>query len=486
MTSYSGRIIPFVAIAILIGGGSAVLAYYTSPWNSIGFLVLGTVILVIFLYLFHYSRAVLSFALIIISGSISLYLYQRTGVVLTKFLDEMVFAVLAVSILLNGVFAKSRFSLNSSCALTVMLVSCWGLISSVVNRVHPDVALLGGILVLKPFLVLFVYQNALIGFRGYGRYVLAQLKVFLQVIPILSLIYTFLFELGIKDNWLPGFSMPERLGLVPSRSFFVHPGVLASVMTVLAMYHFSAFLASRRKASLLLFGVSLIGIILSLRIKSLLFLPFGVCLILATFYFMQKPTLQQALFLLLFLYATLAMLTLMILAFHNELTFYLSPGSSAVRTVLMRTALLINQETLGLGKGLGMYGSSISVSYHYSPLYYEYGIANLYGGSPSNYSYITDQWWAWYLGEIGIVGTLLFLTGMIWVILDLYRIARYWHKRDSSLFSLALASIGMVAYGLISGYADANLTTPPTGYFIMGIPGIIYALHRDLAAKHRT
>ena len=469
-----------VVLAMFVSGGSAYSLYYADLMEGglVAFFACALSALIVCLFFTH-MRVALSLVLILASGPIGLYLYQRTGVALTKLLDEVVFVMFGGSVLVSAILTRRRLYLDHGAALVILAL--WGAISSVINAVPTDIAFVGGVLVLKPIMVFLVYQNALVGLGRYREFIFAQIRTLLEATPVLSLLYVILFELVGGHNWLPGFSLPERLGLTPSRSFFTHPGVLGSVMAVMSVYHFATFLTTARKRSCVLFGCALLGVALSLRVKSLLLLPLVLCLVLFVFYTIRKPRrYDQILLFLLFLCLICSIIVILAFIFQNELDFYFAPDSSAVRTILLKTALLINQETLGLGKGFGTYGSSVSVSYHYSDLYYKYGIAYLHGATPYNYAYITDQWWAWFLGEIGIVGTLIFLTWMSSLALDLYRVAKHSYTCNKELSGLALSSLGILTYGIASGYADANLTTPPTGYLIMGIAGIVMAFSKRI------
>ena len=153
-------------------------------------------------------------------------------------------------------------------------------------------------------------------------------------------------------------------------------------------------------------------------------------------------------------------------------------SANTVRAVLHKQALQILKDTNGLGAGFGMYVSSVSVTTHYSPLYDRYGISSMYGATPENSAFITDPWLAWYLGETGVVGIAVFLLALLIVIVGLWKISLRWYKRRPELAVLGFTAITFLIFGILSGYASVYITAPPTGYFLMGLAGIVFALDR--------
>jgi len=152
--------------------------------------------------------------------------------------------------------------------------------------------------------------------------------------------------------------------------------------------------------------------------------------------------------------------------------------TASVRTVLLTSAIQLNLETYGLGVGFGRFGSPASAVNFYSPLYERFGIDQLPGATPEDPLYITNQWWAWFLGEVGFVGMALFLLMLTLVSLFLYRTARRWYQTSPALAVLAYASLGLLVYGVGTGAAGAFLTGPPTSYYAMSMAGLTYAIRR--------
>ncbi|MGH2536158.1 MAG: hypothetical protein ACRDHL_02055 [Candidatus Promineifilaceae bacterium] len=419
-------------------------------------------------------------ALILASGTIAEWLSPGPLRGPGRWLDEAIFGVIVVVMLLStltsGRLYLSRFLPG------LLALSAAGLLSSLVNHVPLEIAATGYLLAAKPLILLIVCQMLVLSRPGAER-ALRLVGRFLAALILVAVAYAVIIELGIGHNPLPGVEEAQtRLGLNPARSFFFRPSPFSSMMTLAGLYFVSRYLSDTRRRDLLLVGLALLGVLLSARLKALLLLP--VCALLL-FGLIRVPTLRVKRRTL-WLGAALLLLSLLLIAsfallLREFLILRLSPGADNVRNALLAAALAINVESVGLGAGLGMFGSATSVTFHYSPLYHDYGISTMWGAHPDNTMFITDQWWAWYLGEVGVLGTLIFLVTLSLIAAGLYQIGHRWRKARPALAQLAFASLAFLAFGVLSGYASTYLTAPPTGYFIMGLAGLVFALDRGLS-----
>lgn len=422
------------------------------------------------------------FCLTLISGSLSSLIENQAGS-LAKYLDELLLSILLFYVFVVAFLTKKVYI--SKVVPWVIVFSIWTILSSLVNQVSAKIALLGFLLISKPLVIFLAHQLVLLNRRASLRMLKILAGIFCAV-TIVAIGYMLVFEIVLESNPMHG-TIPKdvRLGLKATRSFFIHPSAFSSIMTITAIYHFTHSLLMKSKFSFSLFLLSFIGVVLALRLKALLLLP--ICLLLVYYLvYVRQSKVKPTRFVIGISLSLIILIGLGVLVFlfQDILIDRLSEGvgtsSKAGRMLLLKTALLINKESLGLGSGLGTFGSAVSVSYHYSDIYYQYGIHNLRGGSPSNPAYITDQWWAWYLGEVGIIGTAIFGIALFVITDFLRRIAIYWQSRNAALSALAFASIGCLVYGILGGFAGAYLTAPPVGYCIMSLAGLSYALHRGM------
>lgn len=439
--------------------------------------------------LFYTTVAAITLAMflfVLLSKSVSEWMAGSGGSRIANYLDELLL-VGFVLFTIATIIASHRLYISPLILLLVVIFSLSGWVTTLFHDVPLDVAVLGFLLVIKPLILLLIYQAIPFDNQSATSF-LKWFDYFLLAIVVLAVAYTLILEIGAGTNPLPGTVPGERrLGLAPSRSFFTHPSPFSSILTLIAFYAFARILLGRSRRHLFVFLAACLGILLSLRMKAFFLLPVGLGIIFLLVkvrgFRASRKTLLGG--------VTLAILgigaiILFSYLFQDVLALRLSNSSDSVRTVLMKNALIINQETYGFGAGYGMYGSAISTDYRYSPLYYHFRMHKLRGASPHNTAFITDQWWAWYLGEVGLWATLLFTGTLLYVVFRLTKIAAFWRKRNEQMAVFAYTAIGSLLFGILAGYAGVYLTAPPTGYFIMALAGLSFALHRGLLLDTNT
>jgi hypothetical protein len=419
--------------------------------------------------------------LILFSNSFAAILPASIG----RFFDDFLFFFVVVSTTIF-ILVLRRFYL-SPLYPGLIFFTLLVLLTSLINKVPSDILLLGLLSLTKPLLIFLVYQSVPLDSISSKR-ILRFLHKFFVFIVLFSVGYAVFFEGLLDFNIFPGDELhlqATRLGISASRSFFEHASHFSGVMTFLGYYFFCRYLLKigKKRQNLLLFGFSILGLILGLRLKSLLFFPVGLVVI---FLFVRFPSLhikKRDLFFaaIVFLISGVSIGVIAYL-FRDLLIFRLSPDTTSLRTILFRYAIFLNQETFGLGVGAGMFASPTSVHFHYSEIYYRFNIHLIRGGSPANPSFITDQWWAWYIGEAGIIGFLLFTSTIGYMFVLLTRISHHWLFKHPELSLLSFTSAAAVFYGIFTGFASLYLSAPPTGFLIMAVAGLCFALDRGL--KH--
>lgn len=97
----------------------------------------------------------------------------------------------------------------------------------------------------------------------------------------------------------------------------------------------------------------------------------------------------------------------------NSDTFTPDTMESFARPVLYVTSGLILVDKFPFGSGLASFASYASAE-HYSSLYYEYGINNVFGLSEQYSDFICDAYYPT-LAQFGVAGVILFFSFFIWV-----------------------------------------------------------------------
>ena len=113
-----------------------------------------------------------------------------------------------------------------------------------------------------------------------------------------------------------------------------------------------------------------------------------------------------------------------------------------------------------LGWGPGRWGGHVSTLI-YSDLYYEYGLANLWGASSEHSTFLSDGYWPHVLGETGSLGVVVNLLMLYWVRNIIMRSCREDHVRGlMAVFYLLLI------YSVFMSSFEVNIMLIPFAYLI--------------------
>jgi O-antigen ligase len=97
----------------------------------------------------------------------------------------------------------------------------------------------------------------------------------------------------------------------------------------------------------------------------------------------------------------------------RNLELYADKSDTIARAVLIQTAFILAVKNFPFGSGLGTFASIPSVNVDYSDIYYQYGMDKVWGLGPDaadkGVLATLDCYWAHILGELGFVGSLIFL-----------------------------------------------------------------------------
>ena len=303
---------------------------------------------------------------------------------------------------------------------------------------------------------------------------------FLSGVAVAVFAYSILFDVLLQANPIPGFPPPpQRFPFPIMRGLFSHAGNFASVMTICAIWSLSSFLFTKRPFDLFVFAAAASSVVGSQRIKGILFVCASLFLAVYAARFMKSGKARGVTVAL--GSAAVALLTfgmvwfLFDTLFPAERRFYFSEASDALRTKLLLAAVDIARATNGFGAGAGQWGSLTSIT-HYSVYYWRYGLALTYGATQKDPWFVLDQWWAWYIGEMGWFGFALFLAFCGTCLAMNFRIGRQALRLGPAHAALCVAACLSLLYGVTTGFAAQNMSVAPTGYLVMSLPGLVLAI----------
>ncbi len=252
----------------------------------------------------------------------------------------------------------------------------------------------------------------------------------------------------------PGSDLNDILARGDLRSMhglFIHPGLFGWAMAVVGCYAIALLL--RRPSVLNGLGLlsSVIGIVVSLRRKPLVALPLAA--IAGVF---SAGTRRQRL-------GIVALLAVLIggaftigrerikTVVEDTMTSYLDPyAPSTARALLYVTGWRIAEDHFPLGAGFGRFGGYVS-QLHYSPLYDEYGLSNIYGLSRETPSYMQDTYWPHILAEVGLFGALVLVAFFLLLWRRCVHVARKAPNEQTRVIALAASMV------LIEGLIESGV-----------------------------
>lgn len=351
--------------------------------------------------------------------------------------DELL-AVMAVPIFLVNLKKGNLMKKNLGYGLFIALFLIAGLFGTVIYRYQPfvTVALPDMFLCAKFWLTIYVGQYALKGmrFRHYATSIYKHIKFVSWTYFIMIILnYAGILEFPFAT---------ERYGLPSIKLFYFHPTVLVfnCVLLLAILISIKSYIHGMNKYFFLICFIACT----SLRSKAFGAVALFVFVYYVVFIYRKKVNFKS---LLILIPAILAIA-------WNQIQFYFfsDKQDESARFMLMRKAFDIIRDCFPIGTGYGTYACYMSGE-HYSPVYYKYGLDNVWGILPGQADFVSDNFWPMVLGQTGILGTIFFVIAVI----KLFQQIQTIEKRSLALYSSALI---VLIYVLIDSTSSAAFVTP--------------------------
>lgn len=354
-------------------------------------------------------------------------------------IDELITLYLISEAFIKIIIKKKKILLYRYEIISLILLGLFallGYISLFYSRVHSDYffSMISGALTVKPLLIYFLVRictdNILINERliiGYDKFIGIILWIYF-IIAIINIKFDFLESDGVRN------------GIKTISMGFTHPSTfeffIISIMIIKLFVNYVLKIFPRNYYITVIQCTTLV--FLAGRSKGIAFMGiFLICLFIAKY--SKKFKLK---------YILLMSPLLVYLSYDRVVKSLLSKEEA--RNVLYKTSIKIANDYFPFGSGFSTFGSDFS-RIRYSPLYYNYGINNVWGLSTEKSSFITDTQWAAILGESGYVGALIYAISILCILVVLYNIS------NIGMQKLALTSI--LIYGLIASISDSILVS---------------------------
>lgn len=382
---------------------------------------------------------------------------------LFNYIDEIIVAGLFFAALIR-IFYEGyiRFvKVEVIIALMVIIILFVGGLSSIINRNQSLIAIFSDFFIfIKPFVAYYS-----------GRIVFREFDLAKYYPRIKKLLLTIIFVIGLSvfvDFMFDYFPTPEiRFGLPAVQLFFGHPSRYAFALSLSFILLYPSLL-SKNNAVLII--VLLIGAF-SLRYKY-----FGFMIIaMSSIYFVNT---KKNIVLKKYLISAAILFGVLLFIGYDQLLFHYSSealNQGHGRAALSFTSINIATDNFPFGSGFASFASYYSGVY-YSPLYYDYGISNIYGLSEAYTGYIADSFWPMIVAQFGYVGLTIYVVILLLyfkLFIDLYNseIDNLRKKIcfsgilillllciDSTSDSIITQNRGMASFFLLSLFVNSSLT----------------------------
>ena len=214
-----------------------------------------------------------------------------------------------------------------------------------------------------------------------------KLMKLLVVIMLLLAVGNLFFDFGMGND--------PRYGLRASFMFICGHPEYASLMCVGMAVVFSRDL----KQNKLFFALSLLVIASTLRSKGLVF-----CVVAPVIAYVMRDGRKLNVLHILICVAVAAFI-----GWDQFMGYYQTDGSA--RGELTAASIEIALDHFPLGTGFATFGSNSSASGgFYSPVYYLYGLDQVWGLSLENHTFLSDTFWPTVLGQFGFIGLIIYVV----------------------------------------------------------------------------
>lgn len=201
-------------------------------------------------------------------------------------------------------------------------------------------------------------------------------------------------------------------------TMFREIGAYAASLNIGVILSLSMYLITSRKKYLLIASFFSFGILLTILKKSII----SSIIVWISFFLIQNKSLSKLKiisFSLIFIIFAYALVGNSLIDNYNENKTYLEGvGSSGhVRIGMYVASYNIAFDYFPFGSGLGTFGSLASIIGGYSNVYINYGVSEIGSNSPEDvangHHTLLDTFWPHIIGELGIIGLILFL--LVWL-----------------------------------------------------------------------
>ncbi len=442
-------------------------------YNNSRLVVIGFVLLLLFSLLFFYYKTYVFLLYGVFLLFQDLLIINLTPIQnILKYMDDFLLLLMLFLVILSRISQQKKIHFEKILIIP-LLISIIGLLGNTLNHSLTFVAILGLYFFIKPFL--FFYLAYSLSFTEKELLILLRAFLFVALIIMGLGIINFFFPSQFYSFFNNNIYTYQRSGLLSVQSIFIHPGWFSWFTTYIGLFLIGYFLIYKNNKLGFVGVIFITSSILALRRKSI------VGGIVALFFTIITSIKSLSLKIKIITISICIIFLILILAGDNLLNIYHTTLNELInisnyyenpRIALYYVAIKIGIAEFPLGVGFGRYASTASVIW-YSPVYYEYGLNNVFGLGVNESIYgtfLTDTYWPSILGETGVLGLILYSIFLIIILSKMNQSVKNEKTLFLKFFSLAVSMILIQSF--IETLASPLFSTSLGGFFVFGAMGI--------------
>jgi len=392
-----------------------------------------------------------------------------------KYVDEGVslgvFVLLFVSCFING---RLLYKTNIDKPFIIFIIIA--LLSSITQKVPINIYMSQFIIYIKAFLTFYLMANLPMNrmtLRLYVRGVFGA-GALIFFFGLIDFVFPSQFR-SITGNKA---FVQYFLNLPSVKSIFIHPLFFGWFMSFTGCYLFAYFTLLKKPYFIIGLVCAFIGCFLSFRAKAIIGLIYSIFT--GFLLLVLKKQIKARLFFLFLLFFIILLVFFTpyikeVLISKLQIYILTEDPTDVARNMLYIKSIEIARDKFPLGAGMGRYGSWYSRLF-YSPLYYQYGLSEIYLLSKDMPLGINDTFWPMIIGEIGFFGTVFYALIFLIFLRSIYR--QFTHSIDIEIKIFQFGTFMMFIESILESIASCLYVQPPFAFFIFGALGISYSLSR--------
>lgn len=355
-----------------------------------------------------------SYSVILITTISIIFLFQNVlelYIPFAGYIEDIIAVLFFIYFIIKVILTKKIIKTDMILLISLNIIIILGIYFNIKYKIQPYTSAII-IDVISNFKFIMIYLGLSyylrirksFNFKQVNKIVAFIAKGYIIIIFIYAVL-NFFMDIGMHQEY--------RYGLRTFSFIFGTPGqVINTTIYIILILYMDRSLSGKKTRNKLFICISLLVLLSTLKSRAII-LSATFCILYETFEIENRKSIKSRIIL-------VGIIGGMI-GYSQFETYFL--GGATPRQRLFRGGVELFKEYFPFGVGFGTYGSSTAAKY-YSQLYYKYGFHNLYGMNPNDPAFLNDTFWPMIFGQLGLIGTILFIYLLSKFLIQIYKKAR--------------------------------------------------------------